>query len=172
MTRKLLIGLALAVILSCAVTIALFQRLTDDRQVTTLAHQIADFNLPEGYQPDYAVEMLGYTVAAYRSGDAHLTLLQAPPGIVPDEQSIQSYGTNENIGISWRDESLVFADQRVVREHPAQMTLTDRTNGSGQRYRSLNMVFQGQLGAALLVINQPLAQWDNEAVEAFIGSIR
>ncbi len=172
MNKNLSVYIAIALMLGVVTLIAVAQRATDAEHVTRLAHRIADFDLPAGFQADYAAEMLGYTVAAYRSGDAHLTLLQAPSGVMPDEKSIQGYGTNENTGIVWRDESLVIAYERVVRDHPAQMTITDRTNGSGQRYRSLNLVFQGQHGTALLVINQPVAQWDEAAIEALIASIR
>lgn len=171
MSQKILIGLMVAVTLGCALTVALAHRLTDAERVHRLAQQIAGFDLPAGFQADYGVEMLGYVITAYRSGDAHLTLVQAPPGIIPEEQAIRGYVTNEDSAATWRDERLVYTTERVIRDQTAQITLTDRTNGSGQSYRSLNMVFRGRQGTALLVINQPIAQWDEAAVEAFIASI-
>jgi len=117
--------------------------------------------------------MLGYTIAAYKSddGNGHLVFMQAPPGVIPDEQAVAGYVANERTTTTWSNEMLVLTDERSVRDHLAPLTISDRTNGEGQRYRSLNLVFQGREGTVLLVINQPVAQWDEAVVEAFIASI-
>ncbi len=173
MNKNLSVYIAVALMLGSTVLVALVQRLTDGDRVNSIAHRIADFELPAGYQTDYTVEMLGYTIAAYKSSDrnGHLAFLQAPPGVIPDEQVIEGYQTNESMTTAWRDATLILTDERTVRDHPASLTISDRTNGEGQRYRSLNLVFQGREGTVLLVINQPVAQWDEAGVEAFIASI-
>lgn len=174
MTRKLLIGLGLIVIVGCAMTVALAQRLTDANRVTSLAQRIADFELPPGFQPDYAAEVLDYTIVAYKSndGNGHLAFLQAPPGVLPDEQAVQGYMVNEPTSATCSHETPILTDERTVRGHTADLTISDRTNGEGLRYRTLNMLFQGREGTVLLVINLPVAQWNDAAIEAFIASIR
>lgn len=163
MTQKIGIGLVLIVMVGCALTVALVEHLTDWDRVTQLAHQIADFNLPPVFQPDYAAEVLDYTVAAYKSseGNGHLAFLQAPP-----------YMANKRTSMTWSDATLIRTDERIIRDHAASLTISDRTNGEGRRYRSLNLVFQGREGTVLLVINLPVEQWDETAIEAFITSIR
>lgn len=174
MTQKIGIGLVLIVMVGCALTVALVEHLTDGDRVTQLAHQIADFNLPPVFQPDYAAEVLDYTVAAYKSseGNGHLAFLQAPPGVIPDEQVVTGYMANERTSMTWSDATLIRTDERIIRDHAASLTISDRTNGEGRRYRSLNLVFQGREGTVLLVINLPVEQWDETAIEAFITSIR
>jgi len=54
MTQKILIGLGLVMIVGCALTVALVQRLTNTDRVNIVVRQIADFDLPQGYQTDYA----------------------------------------------------------------------------------------------------------------------
>jgi hypothetical protein len=174
MTQKLLIGLGLVLIAGCALTVALAQRLTDANRVTVIAQRMADFELPAGFQPDYAVEMMGYTIAAYQSndGNGHLALLQAPSGVLPEEQAVQGYLVNEPTNATWSQVTPVLTDERMVRGHSATLTISDRTNGEGVRYRSLNMLFEGREGMVLLVINLPLAQWNDALIETFINSIR
>lgn len=177
MSKKILIGVTLVILLACGLLTAaapgLWKQLTDSAHVNELAQQIADFDLPAGYQPDYAVEMLGYTVAAYRGDDAysHLSLLQAPSGVIPDDATLEGYIPDDRAQIRWNEPTLVRTEQRTIRDQAATLTVSDRTNSEGRRYRSLNLVFQGRGGTALLVINQPVSGWNDDQIEAFIASI-
>lgn len=174
MNKNLSVYIAVALMLGTTVMVALVQRATDADSVNTIAQRSADFELPAGFKPDYAVELLGYTIAAYKSsdGNGHLAFLQAPPGVIPNEQTIEGYLVNEPTSAPWSHETPVLTDERMVRDHVAALTISDRTNGDGLRYRSLNMVFQGREGTVLVVINLPVAQWNDAAIKAFIASIR
>lgn len=177
MSKNLLISAALIVLLACGLLTAaapsLWKQITDSNHVNDLAQHIADFDLPAGYQPDYAVEMLGYTVVAYRGADeyAHLSLLQAPPGVIPDDAALEGYIPDDRAKTRWNEPTLVRTEQRTIRDQVATLTVSDRTNSEGRRYRSLNLVFQGREGTALLVINQPVSTWDENLIETFIASI-
>ncbi len=173
MSRKIFIGVTFVLTLSCALTLALVQRLTDSDHVETIAHRIADFDLPEGYQTDYAVDMLDYTIAAYKSDDeqTHLVFVQAPSGIIPNESVIAGYIPNTSRHADWHAATVLTTEQRTIRNQPATLTISERTNGEGQRYRSVNLVFSGREGTALFIFNQPVTQWDDESVDTFIQSI-
>jgi hypothetical protein len=177
MSRKFLIGFAVVALLTCGLTIAgtqgLWKQLVDSTRVNTLAQSIADFALPTGYRADYAVEVLNYTIVAYISddGQSHLTFVQAPPGVIPDGQIADGYVADDRAATTWSEATPISSDERLVRAQPATLTISDRTNGDGVRYRSLNLIFASRGGTTLLVINQPVAQWDEVAIEAFISSI-
>ncbi|MAU12978.1 MAG: hypothetical protein CL607_24380 [Anaerolineaceae bacterium] len=175
MLKNLLIGSTILVILGGAMAFVLGPQLFDDARVNRVAASIAHFDLPAGYEPDYAVNILDYTIAAYKSneGDGHLVWLQAPTGIMPSEQVMQGYvANNDQETMAWESSTLVSHEQRIVRGQPANLTISDRINGNGEPYRSLNMVFEGENGTVLLVVNQPLALWDAAMIDAFIASIR
>ena len=175
MLKNILIGSTILVILGGAMAFVLGPQLFDDARVNRVADTIAHFDLPAGYEPDYAVDILDYTIAAYKSteGDAHLVWLQAPAGMIPSEQVMQGYvANNDQETMSWQSSTLVSNEQRIVRGQPANLTISDRINGDGEPYRSLNMVFEGENGTVLLVVNQPLALWDDAMIDAFVTSIR
>lgn len=179
MSRKLLILFSVVTVIVCgttlAVTPALWRQMTDIVHVNTLAHRIADFSLPAGYQTDYAVEVLGYTIAAYKttSGHGHLAFMQAPPGIIPSGEMIEGYVPNQDRQTTtWRESRLLYSHQRTVRGLPATLTVSERLNGEGVLYRNLNLVFEGREGTVLLVINHPAAEWDERIFDAFIASIQ
>ena len=159
--------------ISVAATQSFFAHLTDTLRVNRMAERIADFDLPTGYRADYAVEVLDYTVVAYKSaeGNGHLALIQAPPGILPSGATLDSFIANSDDDDSWSDATPVRNEARTVRDQPAMLSISDRTNDENMRYRSLNLIFEGRAGTVLLVLNQPLATWDDDAVEAFIASI-
>ncbi len=177
MSKNLLIGVALAVLLACglltAAAPALWKQITDFNHVNDLAQHIANFDLPAGYRPDYAVEMLGYTVVAYQGEDeySHLSLLQAPSGVIPDDAALDGYIPDDRAKTRWNEATLVRTEQRTICDQAATLTVSERTNSEGRRYRSLNLVFQGREGTALLVINQPISMWNDDQIEAFIASI-
>ncbi|MBZ0298715.1 MAG: hypothetical protein K8J31_03195 [Anaerolineae bacterium] len=173
MNKNLSTYIAVALMLGTAVLVALGQRATDANRVDTLAHRIADFDLPADYRSDYAAEVLDYTIAAYRSKDeqSHLAFIQTPPGIIPDESAIAGYVPSSSRHGDWQAATVLSTEVLTIRSQPATLTISERTNGEGRRYRSANLAFQGRKGTALLVINQPVAQWDEASLDALIASI-
>lgn len=174
--RRILIIIAGGALVLCGLTVAvtqgLFRQLTDTARINSMAQGIADFELPAGYVPDYAVDVLDYSIVAYKSADeqGHVAFLQAPPGIIPDGQVLDGYIAS-NRDERWTESQLLHSEQRTIRNQPATLTISERTNSEGQPYRNLNMVFEGRDGPVLLVINQPLEDWSDEMVDAFIASI-
>ena len=172
-TKTILFGVVGLVIVASVLGFLVLRHLTDLDRVGVAAERIAAFDLPDGYQPDYAVDMLEYTIAAYKSTDdqSHLVFMQAPSNVIPEDQVFAGYMINDDGSTSWSGATVNHTEQLTVRDQPATLTISDRTNGDGQRYRNVNLVFAGREGTALLVINQPVAQWDGDAVDAFIQSL-
>lgn len=178
MCKKVIVAITGIILVGCVLTVIaipnFWQRLTDPTNVNTVAHSIADFDLPSGYQPDYVVEALGYSVAAYKSPDeqSHLVFMQTPEEIMPDETVLEGFIANHDSQTVWSDAELINREQYLIRDFPANMTVSDRINGRGVRYRSMNLIFQGKQGTAMVVLNQPLSQWNDDTVAQFVESIR
>ncbi|MBK8022860.1 MAG: hypothetical protein IPK19_15875 [Chloroflexi bacterium] len=177
MFRRFLIGSMVALIVICGVSFALlahwWNNSSDVAHVHEVAQRIADFELPPGYRPDYAVDVLGFSIAAYRSADGkgHLAFVMGPVGIVPDEGVVQGYVVNTSRHEDWRENRVLRTEDRMVRGASATISFSERINGEGVPYRNLNLVFTGKSGNALLVVNEPVSAWNDAAIEALIASL-
>lgn len=174
MNKKMSVTIAVTLMLGTAVLVAVGQRMTDSDRINMAAESIAVFDLPVGYETDYMIEALDYLIAAYKSADgkSHLSFVQTPSGMIPDDAVLAGYMTNTSRHQNWRETTHISTSYPTVRDHPSTLTITDRVNGEGEVYRSANLVFEGRNGTALLIINQPSDIWDADAISSFIASIR
>lgn len=173
MNKSISIYIAVVLMLGTAVLVAIGQQATNPDRVNTVAHRIADFDLPAGYETDYVVEMLDYTIAAYKSADeqSHLAFVQVPADVIPDETMMAGYIPNASREEGWQASCLIRANSLTIRDQPATLTISERINGEGVLYRNANLVFHGREGMVLLVINQPATVWDDDVINQFIVSI-
>lgn len=174
MNKPVSVYVVLALMLGTAVLVAIGQQVTDPNRVNAVAHRIADFDMPPGYQTDYVLDVGDYTFAAYKSSDeqSHLAFVEVPAGIIPDDDVIEGHVYGGWSPDSQRHAILLSTEERAVRSQPATLTISERVNGEGRLYRSAYLVFEGRDGTAVLVINQPATEWDADAVDAFIASIQ
>lgn len=141
-------------------------------RIAAVAAEIAGFDLPAGYQPEYALDLGGYKVAAYHPGDghSHLMLIQGPANLAIDANALRSAVPGA------RDRAtrltVVSQYQAQVRGQDVPVMISEGTNSSGQAYRELTALFQGKGGPALVVIESPTTGWDQVQVDAFIASLR
>jgi hypothetical protein len=174
MNKSISAYVAVVLMLGVAVLVAIGQQVTNPDRVNAVAHRIADFDLPPGYQTDYVLDVGDYTFAAYKSRDeqSHLAFVEVPAGIIPDDEVIEGHVYGGWSRDSQRRATVLTTEERTVRSHPATFTISERVNGEGRLYRSAYLVFEGHDGTAVLVINQPAAEWDADAVDSFITSIQ
>ncbi len=145
--------------------------------VQEAAAKIADFDLPEGYETDYAIQMVGFTMAAYDPGDghSHLMLIQFPSGVQVNEsemrRQLEKVARDPN-----RDQNrvrIVAQTPVTIRGQQATATYSEGTNSAGQPYRSVMAAFVGKgCGPAMIVFEEPVSRWDQARVDALIASIR
>jgi len=174
MNKNLLIIFGLFALLSCGLLGGfLFQRLTDPDRVNEVAHRIADFELPPGYETDYVLDVGDYTFAAYKSSDeqSHLSFVEVPNGVIPDDDVIEGHVFGGWSRHSRPHATVLSVEEPTVRDQPATLTISERVNGEGRLYRSAYLVFEGHNGTAVLVINQPTTVWDRDVVDRFIASV-
>lgn len=174
MNKQTIIYLTMTLMFGMAVLVILGQQATDPDRVNTVAHQIADFDLPPGYQTDYVLDVGDYTFAAYKSADeqSHLSFVEVPAGVIPDDDVIEGHVYGGWSKHSQRQATVLSTEEYTVRDQPATLTISERVNGEGQLYRSAYLVFEGQDGPAVLIINQPVSDWNEDTIEALIASIQ
>jgi len=169
-TKTICFALMFFLLAACGVNINLN---TGQDKVTAIAAEIADFELPAGYSPEFTASFDVYTLVSYApgKGSTHLylvqsqdaadteKLLQAMKDIIPGEYDPEAGMTViETRPISVRGEQTI-------------LILSEGANGDGESYRQAMVAFKGNSGPALLVFSTPVAAWNLETLEALIASI-
>lgn len=169
-TKTMLIVLLTILLAGCDTDVAFN---TKDAEVTSTAASIADFDLPEGYRPEFTVSLEGYTLAAFKPGDdhSHLYLIQSTN---PADSQKLSQGLNELIpGKSDPQSRMTIVDTQTisVRGKEAALVISEGINGDGVLYRQAMLAFEGKAGPALLAFSEPVSVWNPDRVEALVSSI-
>lgn len=190
--RGILIGLGVALLFCCfAVLVAVFvfrqagKKIqqgfnTDPVAAAEAAHKIADYDLPEGYQEQMAMEIMIYSFVVIgpntptgQSNDPMFMLAQFRAGVSQEQmeqqlrQSIQQqYGTQ---GLNM---TVVKVEEQTIRGEETQVATYEGTSKEGDVIRQVMTSFPGKDGTAMLLIMGPAQTWDQDIVDEFIESIR
>lgn len=150
---------------------------SSDSQQTSIAQaaaEIADFDPPKGYKPEFKLALDAYTLVSYSPGDgrSHLYLIQSTRG--EDKERLPRALQNIVLRNSDRETRMTVTEKRsvTVRGQEAVLLLCEGTNGDGRLYRQAMVAFDGDGGPALLVLSTPADAWDTGLVEDLIASIR
>ena len=192
-TILIIIG-SLAVLCACAAAVLIgtgawsFSRLVrfadksrteDPQEVASIASEIADFKLPEGFTTQYGIKISTFSMVQYttRGEDTYIFLTQFPAGtsINPDEMMREIKNSGRNPNSPWYNMDTELLEQKPVDICGAETTLSisEGTSDQGVLYRMANAKFQGKGdGPTLLMIVGPADQWDTKLVEDFIASIQ
>ena len=152
----------------------------DPEAAAEAAHKIADYDLPEGYQEQMAMEIMIYSFVMIGpenfSGSASgpvFMLAQFKAGVNQEqmeEQLRQSFEQQAgNRGLSM---SLVNVEDKTIRGAETQVATYEGTDENGLVIRQVITSFPGKDGAAMLMIMGPADLWDQDVIDAFIESIR
>jgi hypothetical protein len=150
----------------------------DGAQVTSKAAAIADFQLPEGYAPDYSFSAGGFNLVGYDPGDnhSHLILVQAPDWLKLDQADFEKQ-LRRNFGdmLGWGEKKeTTIVDRRTLRVagEPVEFAISEGVNSDGSEYRSMAGLWEGRNGPVLIYIEEPLSRWNQAEIDAFIASIQ
>lgn len=178
MMRKFFTCGTVLILIGCSLSVALAYSVSrqfthQPHSVTAVASTIADFDLPSGYRPDYAAEFLGFSLAAFDSGQphTHLMLLQAPAGVHVDLSNLTgalTSGQGNDVRVRVR---AISQEQRTVRGEPATLLISEGRSSDGTVYRQYSLIFEGRRGTALLQLTEPDTGWNNLTADALIASL-
>jgi hypothetical protein len=175
----LLCALSVVVSLSGSAWEGVSRAMTFDAQdIAGSAAEIAQFELPYGYGPDYALAIGGFHMVSFDPGDnhSHLMLVQSPAWLNLDptqfeQQLRRDYG--DRLKWSERSEAKVV-DHRTLRieGQPVEFAISEGVNSEGADYRTMAGIWDGPNGQVFIYIEEPLSRWNQAEIDAFVASIQ
>ena len=168
--RMICLVLLAILVTACGVNAAIN---TNVDKVATRAAEIAGFDLPTGYSPEFSASLEGYTLVSYNPGDgtSHLYLIQSEKESDGDKLANMvgqiapgSYDPQTRM-------TIIETHSITVREQEVTMVVSEVVTSEGETYRQVIIPFQGNGGPALAMLSEPVARWNQEQVDAFIASI-
>jgi hypothetical protein len=187
------IGLgAAALFCLCAVAVAtfLFIRMgqqfregmkTDPQGASEAAHAIADYELPEGYQEQVAMDFLAYSMVMIGPETTSSPDSAAKPMILLAQFQIATNREQmeEQMRRSFEQQSgrpgltmkMVEVKKMTIRGEEVEVTTLEGADESGFVMRQLVTTFPGKDGTAMLMIMGSAQTWDREEIDQFIESI-
>lgn len=168
----LLLSIGVIVLTGCGAVAPRFTM--DAAQVDEAAAEIADFELPAGYAPDYTAGWQDIVVVGYRAGaHSHLIFAQVPEGSEWDALSaperLREVAPDDNEDYS----AATVVEERTVTIQGQERTLivAEGVNGADEPYRQVTARFEGRGGPAFVNLVAPVAEWDWATVDALLASI-
>jgi hypothetical protein len=153
---------------------------TDPAAAAEAAHKIADYDLPEGYQEQVAMEIMFYSFVIIGPETSSSTLhgpvfmlAQFQVGVDQEQmkeqlrQSFEQQAGNRGLNLS-----LVKVEDKTIRGEETQVATYEGTDENGLVVRQVITSFPGKDGTAMLMIMGSTDLWDQDVVDAFIESIR
>ena len=190
--RGIWIGLgAAALFCLCAVAFAavIFVRMgqqvqkglkSDPKAAAETAHAIADYDLPAGYQEQFAMNILTTSMVFInpsKTGSTSLapTIMLAQFKTIGDEEQVkeqmrQSFEQQKGLGnLSMK---LVDVKKMNIRGQESDVATYEGSAENGVAMRQVITTFPGKNGIAMLMVTGLIEYWDEEAINSFIESIR
>ncbi len=142
-----------------------------------IAGQIAEFDIPEGYEPSFGIEAEGTKLAVFVNpddpSDMEYWLLETKDQ-AQDIDSIAATIASLTTGghVDATDVSLVAQGEVTVRGQPGLQVLREGPGPDEYGIRHAQLNFMGKGGpSVLLVVGRPY-NWDQTEVDAVFGSVR
>jgi hypothetical protein len=150
----------------------------DPAKVAQIAQGIVEYKLPPGYREQFGMSFFGFDMVAFgpaESTDQMIMLMQFPESAGLDQaemeqqmkQSLQQQRGRQDIPMQEVDQV-----QRTIRDQAVTLTISEGTNSEGTVMRQMSGVFQGEKGVVLLMMMGQKQTWDQQAIDAFIASLR
>jgi hypothetical protein len=151
----------------------------DPARVAQVASEIADFEIPAGFNKHYAMKLGDLTLVQYMTDNEKVVLIvtQFPAGISinPDEMLRDIRNGSRDPNSPWYNMDMQLVEQRpvTIRGEETTLSISEGIDDKGTQYRMANAKFRGKAnGPALMTIAGPVDQWDLAIVEDFIASIQ
>jgi hypothetical protein len=148
---------------------------TDGDLVPAMSSEIAEYDVPDGFGPPFAVQVVGFSMISHTGLDnhSHIYFFRVPPNVHFDHDKVESKLRTSGwvqYPVRYR---LVDEQPGMIRGEETTMVTSEGVNGSGLRYRQMSAAFSTGDGAnAYVIISMPADSWDQALVDAFLGSIK
>ncbi len=143
------------------------------------AHEIMDYDLPDGYAEQMSMVLLGTRMVMVSPVDDMpgpifmLAQYEGTSNLSPDEMEEQLQQAMQQ---QWNQKltDLHEVERRPVkvRGSETEAVITEGVSSGGVTMRQLSVVFPGKNGIAMLMLSATPDQWDEELIYGFIDSFR
>lgn len=146
-------------------------------EVTQIARNMVDYNLPPDYQAQFGMNLFGFNMAAFGPADESTTimLMQFPAGLELDQAEMErqmQQALQRQIGQQELNLAVVDQITTIIRDQDVSLTVQEGTAGDGQPIRQISGVFQGKQGLVMLMVVGSPENWNQQAIDAFIASLQ
>jgi len=192
MSRGLKIALVvLAVILFCCCVAGLgatllgarlFGRaiITDPGRAEAIGHEIAEYELPPGYDEMFAMNVVGIKMVAIgpttpTPESMVIMLMQFPASLEISREEMErqmEQALARQTGLGSAEMRVVGQEQVTIKGEPVTLTIREGAAEDGRRLRQATGLFQGRGGPTMLMVMGEATAWDQPLLDRFIASIR
>jgi hypothetical protein len=148
-------------------------------EAAQLGHEILDYTLPAGYQESGAINLFGNTFVIIQSQTSPQGMVfmlgRFNPDLAGNEQQMQQQlreSLAQQSDTSTNEVAQVSSEDITVNGETTTMTIYEGTSEQGEQIRQVIVPFGTGEGPGMLLIMAPLDEWDQEAVDAFLNSVR
>lgn len=156
---------------------AVEQSVSPERAVRVGA-EIADYEVPEGFDSPVSVHMGDMTMVRYTSQDerSYVLLAQFPEGTsinLEEMLRLMEEGTSDPNNVWYSTDTKIIEQKPVtICGQETTLNISDGTSVQELSYRYGTARFEGRGGPALVMVASPIDDWDMGMVETFISSIQ
>ncbi len=153
----------------------------DPQEISKLASEIVEFDLPAGYEPAYGFDFNQMKMAGFNAAnDKYLLVMQFPPDADLDIQKMMRQMDQGNMWKpNWWGPHMWGSTSRevdrylmTIRGQVVPVVVSEGGDGLLDPYRSVATAFEGQNGPVLVVAVSPQDAWDQNEIDTLLGSIR
>lgn len=154
---------------------------TDPQGAAEAAHAIADYELPEGYQEQFAMDVLAYSMVMIgrdsvdpASSVQEPLIMLAQFGFGTNQQQLEEQmrrSLEQQTGYGGMSMKVVEVRKMAIRGEEVDVTTLEGADDHGLVMRQLITTFPGKGGTAMLMIMGPARHWDKEVIDRFVESI-
>jgi hypothetical protein len=154
--------------------------ITNPERVQAVGSQIADYDVPPGYQEMFAMNMMGIKMVAMdpsspTSAFVMIMLMQFPPGMEVSRGEMErqiEQALARQTGLGSAEMTSVGQEEATIKGEPVTLTVREGVTDRGEHLRQVTGLFEGKGGPVVLMISGDVTAWDQEMMDEFIASIR
>jgi len=148
--------------------------INDPQQAAEVGAEVAEFDLPEGFEPAGGVDLMGVKMAMYSSqtNQTMITLMRIPGSTDNMNTDSMVDQMTRQMGRQMNDVRLIDQYETTIRGKPAQVIIQEGTSSEGVLTRMMIAVFEGKSGIGMMMVMSPADAWDQEMADGIVESIR
>jgi hypothetical protein len=148
-------------------------------EVAVIASDIADFDLPAGFDKPFGMKFASFAFAGYFSStsDTSILIAQLPQNLninVEDiMKSMQEKSGQGQVTVNGGEMKSVENRPMTIRGQQSTLIIKEGQSSEGQTTRVGTVSFTGKQGSeAIMMITSPAANWDDAMVNTLIASFK